>query len=245
MLPSKSYIICTNPRSGSWLLAEGLESTGRAGMPREWFEITEERKFTNFWQINFSDLSTNYQEYFDRIIPAGTTNNQIFGAKCMGQDLESLIKKLSTIPRFSKTPRDQLIQSAFPNPHFIWLRRKDLLRQAISYTRANNTRVWWTIEGKEAPKVEETFDLEGINYHKKLLEDFDEAWFAYFAENAIIPLEIYYEDFTAHYEQTILNVLHFLDVKDLQLSDIKPPRLKKQADQITEDWVSLYTKDNS
>src|SRR5262249_56036499 len=36
--PSSSYFICTLPRSGSWLLSEGLEKTGIAGRPREYFE---------------------------------------------------------------------------------------------------------------------------------------------------------------------------------------------------------------
>jgi hypothetical protein len=29
-----TYIICTNPRSGSWLLSEGLAATALAGNPR-------------------------------------------------------------------------------------------------------------------------------------------------------------------------------------------------------------------
>ena len=42
-IPTTTYIICTNPRSGSWLLSEGLASTSVAGNPREWFNAQEEQ----------------------------------------------------------------------------------------------------------------------------------------------------------------------------------------------------------
>src|SRR5919204_6001172 len=36
--PSRSYLICATPRSGSTLLCEALKSTGVAGVPDEYFE---------------------------------------------------------------------------------------------------------------------------------------------------------------------------------------------------------------
>ena len=35
-LPRKSCVICTTPRTGSWLLAEALLATGLAGRPEEY-----------------------------------------------------------------------------------------------------------------------------------------------------------------------------------------------------------------
>ena len=43
--PITTYIICTNPRSGSWLLSEGLASTSVAGNPREWFNTLQEQQY--------------------------------------------------------------------------------------------------------------------------------------------------------------------------------------------------------
>ena len=42
--PTSSYVICTNPRSGSWLLSEALTASGVAGNPREWFNELEEEQ---------------------------------------------------------------------------------------------------------------------------------------------------------------------------------------------------------
>ena len=56
--PTATYIICTNPRSGSWLLSEGLASTSVAGNPREWFIRIEEQQYRARWRMGHStDLS--------------------------------------------------------------------------------------------------------------------------------------------------------------------------------------------
>lgn len=56
--PTATYIICTNPRSGSWLLSDGLSSTSVAGNPREWFNSGEEQQHRARWRMEHStDLS--------------------------------------------------------------------------------------------------------------------------------------------------------------------------------------------
>ena len=55
--PGGAYIVCTNPRSGSWLLSDGLARTGVAGNPREWFNVMEEQQHrARFRMDNASDL---------------------------------------------------------------------------------------------------------------------------------------------------------------------------------------------
>ncbi len=48
--PLMTFIICTNPRSGSWLLSDGLASSGLAGNPREWFNPIVEQKRRAEWR---------------------------------------------------------------------------------------------------------------------------------------------------------------------------------------------------
>ena len=49
--PRATYVICTTPRSGSWLLSDGLSSTGVAGRPREWFNVLEEQQHYARWRM--------------------------------------------------------------------------------------------------------------------------------------------------------------------------------------------------
>src|SRR5690242_6715310 len=75
-----TYIICTTPRSGSWLLSEGLASTSLAGNPREWFNVIEERRYRAQWRMEHStDLS--FEQYLRLATEESTTRNGISGIK--------------------------------------------------------------------------------------------------------------------------------------------------------------------
>ena len=84
--PNTSYFICTNPRSGSWLLGEGLALTSVAGNPREWFQEEEERDQCAKWGIEHS-ADGDYAEYLSNVYRDGSTGNGIFGG-FLPDDLE-------------------------------------------------------------------------------------------------------------------------------------------------------------
>ena len=76
--PNFSYLICTNPRSGSWLLSEALTSTSVAGIPREWFSVLEERDARARWRLDHStDLS--YPDYLRLVAKKSATGNGVSG----------------------------------------------------------------------------------------------------------------------------------------------------------------------
>jgi LPS sulfotransferase NodH len=54
------------------------------------------------------------------------------------------------------------------------------------------------------------------------------------------PFEIAYEDLAANYESTVLSVLRYLDLPVAASLKVAPPRLQKQADDVTEEWVRRY-----
>src|SRR3954470_7116137 len=80
-LPRSSYFICTNPRSGSWLLAEGLAATEIAGNPRAWFQEEEAVKHSAAWGVAYSPDAA-LTEYLPTFRKHGTRNG-VFGAKVM------------------------------------------------------------------------------------------------------------------------------------------------------------------
>jgi trehalose 2-sulfotransferase len=75
MQPDMSYLICCDPRTGSWLLAEGLQFTGIAGVPREFFAKEHEQEW-----IERLGAST-YVDFLEKVIKYATTPNGVFGAK--------------------------------------------------------------------------------------------------------------------------------------------------------------------
>ena len=71
---SRSYFISTTPRTGSFLLAHALDSTGIAGRPQEYFDPNFEKDWCVAW-------ASADAEYFEKVLPAGTTPNGVFAAK--------------------------------------------------------------------------------------------------------------------------------------------------------------------
>jgi LPS sulfotransferase NodH len=61
-----------------------------------------------------------------------------------------------------------------------------------------------------------------------------------FATVGLKPFEVVYEDFVESYESTVLTVLRYLELPVAAGQQVAPPRLQKQADLVTEEWVRRY-----
>src|SRR5262249_2768240 len=75
--PNLTYILCTGLRTGSTLLAQGLQATGVAGRPDEYFDIKPGNE--NAWVKRFGIRDD--AEYVDKVIEAATTRNGVCGLK--------------------------------------------------------------------------------------------------------------------------------------------------------------------
>jgi trehalose 2-sulfotransferase len=138
--PATTYIVCTNPRSGSWLLSDGLTSTSVAGHPREWFNPLVEQKRRALWLITHpADLTS--AQYLNQVRALGVTANGVCGIKLHYYQLSELLKKLTTDSACDNRQAAKLIARAFPNVKYVWLIRHDKERQAISYQLACSTGI--------------------------------------------------------------------------------------------------------
>jgi LPS sulfotransferase NodH len=238
--PTTSYVICTNPRSGSWLISEGLSSTKVAGNPREWFHHSEEARERARIKEQIS-REPNYQEYVDWMLKVGSTPNGIFGIKLHYYQFAEITKKMSEVESMRGLPTAELMSAIFPNVKYVWLTRRDRTRQALSYYRASKTDQWWQINAnsKAAPP---TLDLEGVAKKEKELVGNDTQWQDYFNSNHIDPYVIYYEDLAADYDGTIRTLLGWLGVPNPEAVHIPPTRLQKQSDDLTEEWLAAYLR---
>src|SRR5206468_3361533 len=103
VVPKRSYAICTNPRSGSWLLAEGLQSTRIAGRPREWFHPDSEGERSGKWGLAHPKQA-GYADYMNRVIQEATTRNGVFGVKLHWYQMDLLRGKVASIAGLSAVP---------------------------------------------------------------------------------------------------------------------------------------------
>jgi trehalose 2-sulfotransferase len=238
-----SYFISTTPRTGGFLLAEGLQSTTIAGRPREYFDPAFEKQWVA------CQASTPETEYLEMVMAAGTTPNGVFGAKVLWHQFAHLTAKRRLIEG-SGACGVELLRRAFPDLRYVFLTRRDKIRQAISYDRAIRTGVWWSIpttangDGHTPVPIAEPppFDFEQIDEWVTRLSQFESSWRRHFQRVGVEPFEVAYEDLAAGYERTVLAILGYLDLPISEGLKVAPPRLEKQADDVTEEWVDRYKR---
>jgi trehalose 2-sulfotransferase len=216
MFPTTSYIICTNPRSGSWPLSEGLAATLLAGNPREWLNVQQEQRHRAEWRMEHST------------------------------DLTYAAERMEAIANFRGLTSARLISTLFPEAKYLWLKRRDKARQAISLYIASSTNEWWAIAGLSPERPEDStanpgFDPRAIARLERVLEQNEANWQSFFRENGITPLLIHYEDLASDYTGTITTVLKWLGIEDADAVAIPPPRLQRQSDLRSEEWLARYT----
>jgi LPS sulfotransferase NodH len=229
--PRTSYIVCATPRSGSGLLCEALWNTELAGRPNEYFYREDLKRWG----------ASSYAEYIDAVIENGTTPNGVFGVKLMWDQIRYLrIKIYLRAPQFAKFRLPALLGSLFPNPHYIWLTRRDKLKQAVSFYRALETRSYRSPgDAEPRPKAPE-FHFRAIDRVFRKLHKWDASWRNYFDKHRISPLVVVYEDdLEQGYQDISLRILEYLKIP-------VPPDLafhasrRKQSDELSEAFVRLY-----
>ncbi len=160
-----SCVICTLPRTGSWLLAEALQATGVAGRPEEylredwmwqyaWKGRLEFEHLLDYWPSARSQgLSRPPPNEFDvdgfvaAIRAIAATDNGVLGIKLHWQQFEHLVTDGQRTALRQSVPDEAMLRSWFPNPRYVLLTRRDRLRQAISHYRAIETDRWWSTKG--------------------------------------------------------------------------------------------------
>jgi trehalose 2-sulfotransferase len=183
--PRLAWFLCGVQRSGTWMLAGLLDSTGIAGHPHEWFSERTEEANRRSWGVGSDD------EYIDCVTRAGTTPNGVFGCKLHWDAVERA-------PDLAFWAQDQF---------FVWLRR-DPEEIGVSWALAAETghfHVWdpW-------PDDEPEFAADRIDPLVRLARTHDAAWGSWFGQRAIEPLELWYDEVVAGPNSATARVLDHL-----------------------------------
>jgi trehalose 2-sulfotransferase len=240
--PKTTYLICSTPRSGTHLLAETLIATGVAGRPEEYLICDQHGRLQN----QVGPMAETYgrrslEEFPELVITLGSSPNGTFGLIVMWPYLQDIVANFQTLPRYSGLDACELFERIFSNPKYIWLTRRDKIRQAISWVKAKQTGVW--IRRKDAPDerpLQPKFDFFCINHHYRQAVAADAAWESYFQTHNIESLEVVYEDLVEDRERVAKQVLNHLNIPYPQNITYDDGRLRKQADRVNESWTTRY-----
>jgi LPS sulfotransferase NodH len=221
-VPSKSYVICCTPRSGSHFFADGLISTGIAGRPRESFprpdEIAADNAVARDALLTQSPPESSYDAaldaaYIGKVLELGMTPNGIFGTVIHWFQLNDAVRRIHAYLQSGNLTPYEALSRSFPNLSYIWLRRHDKIAQAVSWYKAIETGQYVKLQGgatDHKQKASLEFNYDRIKTYWSALRSFDNGWRFFFEANKINPLTIYYEDVCKDYSGSVVTALEFL-----------------------------------
>ena len=243
--PAASYFVCATPRTGSSLLLGLLESTGVAGHPQAYFRAPDEHLWAQRWQISRNhDDGFDYGDYVHAALIHGRTRNGVFGAKLMWGTLEEMLNKLAAV---SGDPPDDdigLLTRTFGASRFVYVRRDDVVAQAVSWLRAEQTGTWYlggngeiggTVHTGRAP----AYDQRRITELIQTINEHNAGWEAWFSSAGIKPYRVRYQQLAANPAATTHDVLSFLGLR-LPDGHRIVPRHQRQADDLNQQWADRY-----
>lgn len=235
----KSYLICAIPRTGSYLLCDMLGATGVAGRPNEYFSDSYQRHWSKRWG------SSDYDSYLRRVIQIGTTENGIMGVKSHPWQFNHFARQAAGRAPVTYVERPAVLERWFPNLHYVWLRRRDRLSQAISYAKSLQTNIWWDADTEPVPNATPKpealeFDFDLITQSVARLVEEEDMWRRYFDSNGIDPLVIFYEDLVVDPDSSVQSVLELLKVGPPPAVPAQHPSFRRQADATTASWLRRY-----
>jgi trehalose 2-sulfotransferase len=233
-----AYLITTTPRSGSFLLVEGLSNCGLAGQPQEYATEEDTLAWRDFHRC------TSHVEYFFRYLRMGATANGVFGAKLMPFQLSSWIGDARRYLGL-RGAQEEVLRSMVGSFAVMRLIRHDHLRQAISWLRARGSGDWGQAPTDLGPPPDGTslqYDAERLEGAIRALLAQEASWDRLLSRLQAPVSIVTYEDLASNYRTTVRRTLDFLGVPaSAPLPEV--PSRRRQADEITERWVERALRD--
>lgn len=233
MVVPTGYILCSTPRTGSTLLCSLLSSTDVLGHPESYFREPDEDAWARRFALpTVRQCVRDYQAFVQAVRVAATTANGVFAGRIMWGSIQRMTAGLE---KSSGQTDLAMLEDALGQLTFVHLTRDDVVAQAVSWARAEQTGYWQhgdTVSRRPEPDLQQMTDLVGtIRAHNA-------SWRAWFASNGIDPHEVSYEQVVAEPRIAVEGIAARLQV-DVP-ADWRPRSThEKQADETNEQWATL------
>lgn len=246
--PHRSFLICTHQRSGSTLLGEAVYFAGSMGCPLEYFHRGFRPPFALRW--NTGDIHS----YIRAVYRFRTDTTGVLSVKLFWKDVEDILEELS--PSHFEYLRDnppasispavyrkiyELLAEIFPNPVFVYLTRRDRVRQAVSTLVAAQTKLWRSIPGvgEQSPSGVATYDYEQILSCLGFSDYCNAHWKNFLPAAGASAHSVFYEDLVREYVPTLRKVFEYLGCARQPAL----PRMHRQSNPASERMVLRFLKE--
>jgi LPS sulfotransferase NodH len=154
--------------------------------------------------------------------------------------MEDLVAKLAPVHPDSAGSDIRLLNRAFGPTRFIYLRRDDVVAQAVSLLRAEQTNVWFeTLTHRPAPEREPRFDSDQLHERVSLIEEHNRAWRQWFASAGVRPHLVRYENLDGDPVTITRGVLDFLGL-EMPAGREFVVQHRRLADELSTQWIDRY-----
>lgn len=243
------YFICGSQRSGSNVLCEALSISKVAGRPTEHFVPTFPgaqalgHRYAGFEQSEWAQAGgiETFQDFFKAILSEGSTPNGVFGTKLMWNALVAFLDKLAELPVCRGLDPVERLPAAFPQARFIHLRRRNRVRQAVSWALAAQTGNYASHQqsGRMA-RAEAEFDLQLLDHLYAQIHETEVGWEAFFKEQGAEPLHLWYEDLSGKLESTVTSTISWLGVHSVRELSLSGLQHQPQATELNTEWEARF-----
>jgi LPS sulfotransferase NodH len=224
----KSILIATTPRTGSWLLCGGLRQTGVAGRTDE-YGGREDRLTWNAY-LGFA----SHAEYFVQLPVLLSTANDVRSLKLMWPQFVQFEHdaRLNGLPGASGL---DLLQQVLGPYVVVFLRRRDVLRQAVSWVRAMQSGEW-SIAERSQPRATPVYCEVAITQTIRRIHAENALWDRTLRCSELVVLTLDYEDMCSDFPGAVRSVASYAGI-DIPVGRRLTPQLLRQADDVTELWM--------
>jgi trehalose 2-sulfotransferase len=217
----RGYVICATPRSGSNYLSQLLASTGQLGNPLEYFNTVGRRKHTD------PKYPKDPHAQIDIIRSMGATPNGIYAVKVLPVQYYRVRKRLDLFHEL-------------PNLKFVRLRRRDLIGQAISLARAEQTG---QITASDRARGKPIYDAEDIRNCIRAVCARESIWNQVMQEFGVEPLTFEYEDVMGDPQAAVDQVAALMGLSALPPINPALVLVAVQRDRESEAWRQRFLAD--
>ncbi len=238
-MTQQSLIVAATQRSGSTLFCRDLELTGVVGATREWLQHSDLEERIRAYGLK---PGTPYAEVIREVVKRETNERGLFAAKIMWDTLDAFfdIMRKDHPDETGPTKMDTFLR-LFPNPKFVFINRRDKLRQAVSFVKSLQSGAWISREGKRLSSAGILhYDYIAIREAIDKFEKEELLWRAFFKDHSIPFAEVTYEDFVQNRSSGMKSALSLigepLDVRETPLNN----EIRRMSDDINRQWRQAF-----
>lgn len=220
--PSKFLIIASTGRCGSHMLGHALQKTNSFGFPLEYANPVN----LSEWKKRF--CKEGLHEVLTEIQQRRTSANGVFGIKIH-------YSHIKVFGGFSK------VREYFPNAYYIILTRKDVLKQAVSLSIAQQTGVW--ISGQKSINDNPQYNFEQIDSCLRCTIKDNSSWRYILAATGCNYIEMNFDFIRKNLASAIGEIAKFMSVEVNSETIPKNQVTKKQSTDINTEWKKKFLSD--